>query len=725
MSPLTSKNHTVWVFVLLGVGGFGGVIAVCKMLLKPTLKYRQRQRALKLELRERNTQLYSASGKVGGWSKAVFIALLWCSAYTLLNVTLVYTKINADIFNEDQKQAAVVIFAMIHETMVFFVSPWVMWRFMNQIPNGHHMPDNVYVLVITIELITAVVAPLLAFTFASKDCFPILAQAHVATVKTYIQRVYCMRPNDFGASGCAETGIVTATVAFVPELEFNGERCIASVITLYTPAYLTVFAIRGLVQGPFWWLLHNRPRWVIPGLRAKGITGHIKDKSLGDIVHAANSDPHGKYDAEELMKSSRQIYSEHEVDFSTDASTDDVDPELRAAFEKLVRGSRQRGEEPMYREVKQALVAAVGADTFETCKGWVQQNMQRMFSREDDDTFRLLQLATIRLRIQNSKLGINSVAIALCAGLVSPVIAVAASLFLVSRRRIRRALKHRHRLRSHKSRGRAGWKEAAKKNVMSIGMNPIFQIPVADHPLNERLLGDDPDAYVGAGGSDDGNTDSGSSQPSAVRVRMPTGVTGLDAEEREEDDTALQSLIPTRCIAVLLAFHALYLCLFLYSGGLWWGGPLVAVWSAAVFSVLRHEFRPSKYRPELDSDSYQATGARSASVTSIEQMESTAEVASANKAHALKFKLKRGGKASFFSRRFSRRTSGRVPPSAAGWTVAAPSEGGYLDVAAHVPAADHVPHPALDGSEPPLAATATAAVAGSSGGPVERTLPTP
>ena len=64
------------------------------------------------------------------------------------------------------------------------------------------------------------------------------------------------------------------------------------------------------------------------------------------------------------------------------AALNDVDPGLQSAFEKLVLESRQQGEELTYMIVKTALVAAVGTDAFDTGKAWVQQNMQRVFSRE-------------------------------------------------------------------------------------------------------------------------------------------------------------------------------------------------------------------------------------------------------------------------------------------------------------------------------------------------------
>ena len=58
-----------------------------------------------------------------------------------------------------------------------------------------------------------------------------------------------------GTEYCSITGTVDVSVTFLPDYTFNSQRCIASLISIYTPFYLMVFFLRilwlPLVRGNF------------------------------------------------------------------------------------------------------------------------------------------------------------------------------------------------------------------------------------------------------------------------------------------------------------------------------------------------------------------------------------------------------------------------------------------------------------------------------------------
>ena len=56
-------------------------------------------------------------------------------------------------------------------------------------------------------------------------------------------------------------------MTYTPPFRFDGSRCISSIITLYTPEYLLIFAIRILTYPIAWWLARRGTPWVVAGAR--------------------------------------------------------------------------------------------------------------------------------------------------------------------------------------------------------------------------------------------------------------------------------------------------------------------------------------------------------------------------------------------------------------------------------------------------------------------------
>jgi len=116
-----------------------------------------------------------------------------------------------------------------------------------------------------LELAASVVAPLVAFAFASEDCLRDVLFPTEATTTVAVPQQYCTGTYSDGG-GCAAHGSYSTSVSYTAEFEFDGERCVSSVITLYTPAFLVILALRLLVLAPAWWLTNvHRAPWILAG----------------------------------------------------------------------------------------------------------------------------------------------------------------------------------------------------------------------------------------------------------------------------------------------------------------------------------------------------------------------------------------------------------------------------------------------------------------------------
>ena len=331
-----------------------------------------------------------------------------------------------------------------------------------------------HTLVVAIEMVTSVVAPLVAFVFASDGCllqYVIPSTVDATTID--IPRRYCaiFHENSDGAqtSHCQQWGNATVNIEYTVPWDFDGERCISSIITLYTPAYLMVFAIRTLMLGPLWLLQHKYPWLVTPGL-------------LG---------------------------------------TDDDDDDNVAV-----------------------------------------------------QVHRNLMLHRIRVQIESNTFGLNSIAIGLCAGMASPIIALAALLCLVAKPIVVSVLEdmyeHEH---EHDP-------AAPATNTIALKTFKGRAASALGASLNERLLVD----Y-----DNDGPT--GALEPQ--ERDHSNSLVGIDDEESHPSisnvshDEPVQAFpVPIKCTGLLLFFQSVYATVFLYAAGLPWGGPIVALVTLAWFGIL-------------------------------------------------------------------------------------------------------------------------------------------
>ena len=490
-------NGAPWVWVMLMSGGLGGGAAICWFLLVPALRQQRMsthaQGALVL------TTVSSDAATTARWPgplrliAAALVALAWALVNVALNVVFVLEE-DSPSLGASGKGAVVLVFGLVHEVFDHLVSPRVVKQ-MVLLTGGRAAPSTMHTLVVFIELIASVVAPLIALVLASDACLlPLVRPGSVAPTVTAVDRGFCAASNTAGTK-CLQFGKVSASVAYTPEFKFSGERCISSIITLYTPAYLTVFAFRTLLLPALWLLQRKFPELITPGL---GNADGAADTSLGDGATSGQ-------------------------------------PNLSLAV--------------------------------------VTQRL--------------------RERIEHNTFGINTTAIGLCAGLASPVIAVAAAACLSAKSFVVPALDRWHDRNTARQRGGGDGSQVAAMHAWLFPLKPSGgaaattsrMLAMAETTLNEPLLADGDGDDVG-GGSVGDYAEAQGCQAANERV----GQASPPAHAPDGEDEAPP---PPTAFVLMLFFHTVYAALLLFAGGLKWGGAAVAAAnSAGVMALYRHHRRP-------------------------------------------------------------------------------------------------------------------------------------
>jgi len=179
------------------------------------------------------------------------------------------------------KDMVVVIFAVIHELIDTVASPHVLRLLMellayhrdgyDQVRNNHCAEPvsgrTLFRWVVAMELFNSLMAPLIAFVFASNGCFGEYFTP-VSAVTTNITFDSC---SDYFIDYKGDVGPCILNTpndvqfTYNPQFEFQGPRCIDSVITLYSPAYLMVFVVRTVLLAPAWILMRRGTPWLLAG----------------------------------------------------------------------------------------------------------------------------------------------------------------------------------------------------------------------------------------------------------------------------------------------------------------------------------------------------------------------------------------------------------------------------------------------------------------------------
>jgi hypothetical protein len=128
---------------------------------------------------------------------------------------------------------------------------------------------------VAVEVVNSVLAPMIAQLGVSEGCFRDELFSNPEPVETSITMGQCSclgLSNTLTEAACVlSNGCSWVTYAvgmtYTPPFRFDGGRCISSIITIYTPEYLVIFALRILVYPVGWWLAHRGTPWAVTGIQ--------------------------------------------------------------------------------------------------------------------------------------------------------------------------------------------------------------------------------------------------------------------------------------------------------------------------------------------------------------------------------------------------------------------------------------------------------------------------
>lgn len=184
-------------------------------------------------------------------------------------------------------------FALIHNVIAHVAGPVVLQKIVVLLGLSH--VNAVFRAVMLYGLTNAVVAPLIGFLFASSGCYrdKILSSPSAVTTQSQIVDA-CQVQNRTG--GCAVYGNNTVGVAFTPAFVFDGRKCTEAIVLLLTPAYLWIFTVRVLLLLPSWYLARRAGKpWLLAGATPTRFlqTTFVKVRSMCGGERAETEEEHG------------------------------------------------------------------------------------------------------------------------------------------------------------------------------------------------------------------------------------------------------------------------------------------------------------------------------------------------------------------------------------------------------------------------------------------------
>jgi hypothetical protein len=149
------------------------------------------------------------------------------------------------------KYVVIILFAMLHELVDHIVSPVVVSVMAASAAGGsvsYVHPSSVFVASIVVEVTNSVLAPIIAELAASADCFRYKLFTNPDPIITSVAvQAYCTG-NYPTKEWCNGTQWITSSLgSYTPTFQFDASRCISGIITLYTPEYIVIFALRMLL----------------------------------------------------------------------------------------------------------------------------------------------------------------------------------------------------------------------------------------------------------------------------------------------------------------------------------------------------------------------------------------------------------------------------------------------------------------------------------------------
>jgi hypothetical protein len=198
--------------------------------------------------------------------------LVVAAALVMINVAFVLLQ-ESQSLSGASKTTVLVVFSLIHDGINHFAGPVLV----SLLATVLKAPSSNVVITASTALVltTSLVAPMVALLLASTGCFKDKFAPPVTDTST-IDVQYCEVSLRSGTgptatATCRQFQSYPVHTSFTQPFVFDGGRCVSSIIVLYTPEFLFIFAIRVLLYPMTWWLASKGVPWVVAGFRPAGV----------------------------------------------------------------------------------------------------------------------------------------------------------------------------------------------------------------------------------------------------------------------------------------------------------------------------------------------------------------------------------------------------------------------------------------------------------------------
>lgn len=295
--PYTDSNGGHWVVgpLIVGAFGFGGVLLPVLVIVGRKAGLVATESGVHVSMNNPYLDVNGPAKDRLGWRQTAFslfvvtTTLLLLLASTLgINVVFVLLQESSRL-NSASKSVLLVVFSIIHDLINHFAGPLAVTTVARVVsihrsprvhcscgctcsPNALVSPRQASVAhpgfvisaSVAFALTNSLVAPMLALLLVSTGCFRDKLFGSEPTVSTSVSMATCVGSNTFS---CVTYGHYTVETSFTEQFEFSGDRCLSSVITLYTPEFLVIFAVRVLLYLGTWSLARRGKPWILAGFR--------------------------------------------------------------------------------------------------------------------------------------------------------------------------------------------------------------------------------------------------------------------------------------------------------------------------------------------------------------------------------------------------------------------------------------------------------------------------
>ena len=214
---------------------------------------------------------------------ASFVCLVILAILIGLNAGLVFIE-ESPKTSGAVRYVVALVFAVLHEVVDYVLTPLIVTVVVMiaiRTSGSGARPSDVFAAAVGVEVANSVLAPVVALLGVSEGCFRDQLFSHPESVETFVDVGYC---TVFGRicptcptfaiqneETCIGFGGAWLTypvgVSYTPPFRFDGGRCISSIITLYTPEYLVIFALRIIVYPLGWWMARRGTPWIVTGMQ--------------------------------------------------------------------------------------------------------------------------------------------------------------------------------------------------------------------------------------------------------------------------------------------------------------------------------------------------------------------------------------------------------------------------------------------------------------------------